>query len=214
MVGPLEVNIGSSVIVELHPKFAECCDGYRELVGEFFVLGHAAVALEHHGNLEFGWIRLAWLGQVELPAPCIETTRASNDVKTEREIRCVSSERPTDANVEFDRAARIAMAMCRHKTKGGLVAKDAAIMRRVADRCTDIATEFEGGETSRQRGRRSARRSTRSHLVIPRVPRRAVDRVERLPIGHRHRDAGCGDAICRLGPAACVFDLGANHRVY
>src|SRR6516162_7056199 len=71
---------------------------------------------------------------------------------------------------------------------GRLVTENAAIVRRVADRRTEVGPGIDAGQTSGQRGRRSTGGAARRACDVPRVVGRAVYRVVALAVCERDRN--------------------------
>ena len=70
------------------------------------------------------------------------------------------------------------------------MAKDAAIVRRVADRGTDVAAGLDPGQACGQRRRRAAGRAAWCARKVPGVVGGAVDLVVALPVGEHERHVG------------------------
>src|SRR3546814_1774216 len=69
------------------------------------------------------------------------------------------------------------MAGGRADAPGRLVPEYAAVMGGIADRGADVAARLQSGETGGERRRGSAGRAARRARQVPRIVRRAVDRI-------------------------------------
>ena len=87
-------------------------------------------------------------------------------------------------------AAGQLLALKRHDSHSRLVAEDAAIVRRVADRGADVAADLQARHAGRQGRRRAAGIAAGGTLQVPGVVGGAVDLVEALPVRQVQRDVG------------------------
>src|SRR6185295_17171911 len=76
------------------------------------------------------------------------------------------------------------------------MAEHPAVMGRVADRCADVATQFEASQSGGQGRGGPARRAARTSCDIPWIVRRAVDRIESLPVGQKRGHIGFAEYDC------------------
>src|SRR5438477_408276 len=132
--------------------------------------------------------------QPQLPARGVEGVGPGHHGQREREIVAAAGQRPHDVDVDRRRllpGQRLARA--RHDAPRRLVAVDAAEVRRVADGRADVAARLQRGEPGRERRRRAAGRPARRARDVPGIVRRAVDRVEALPVGEEERHVGLAE---------------------
>ena len=73
--------------------------------------------------------------------------------------------------------------------------ENTAEMRRIADRATNVAANFQAGETGRQCRCRSSGRTTWGALRIPGIAGGALDDVVTLEVGQPDRHVGLAEHI-------------------
>ena len=136
--------------------------------------------------------------------------RRCQDVHRQRQVECTARDRADRGDVEAVGAGLglELVAGHRHHAPSRLVAPDAAVMRRVADRRTDVAAQLQRAEPRSHRCGRAARRATRRSGQIPGVARGAVDLVEALPVGQRGRHIALAEDH-RAGAEQALY----RHRV-
>ena len=97
---------------------------------------------------------------------------------------------PGDRDVARLNHAGQQMAAIGHHAIGGLMAVDTAVMRRIADRGTDVGADFERRHAGGERHGGAARRSSGSARHVPGIVGGAVDGIEALPVGQHQRHIG------------------------
>ena len=107
-----------------------------------------------------------WQG--ELPAGAVDLVRAGHDLQRDLEVVRAARQRSDHGDVRLAQVRRQGLALRRADAEGRLVAEDAAVVGRVADRGADVAAGLEPGQAGGERRCRAAGRAARARARRPR----------------------------------------------
>ena len=164
--------------------------------------GH--VVIDPDGHLQVLERAAVKLRQVQTVAPRHDVVRPGHGQQGGLQVRRRTGQRADHGNVRLAaHVPRRRVAAHPEQVPSGLVAKDAAEVRRVADGPADVGAGLYAGEARRQRRRRPARGAAGNALQIVGIVGGAVDVVIALKICQHQRHVGLAEhhRASRLQPA-------------
>ena len=138
--------------------------------------------------------------------------RAGDHIERERKIGSASGHRADDRKIAFARQGRDPrrrLSATGNKTQCRLVSVDAAIMRRCAQRTTQVRAKRQRPEAAGKRRRRAARGPSGRAAEIPGIISCPVDVVVALPVAQHQRHIGLAE-----DDGARVLHAGDDQRVF
>ena len=149
-MGFARINFGPSVLAHFHLIFGQESGKFLNPLLHLAVNFSLRIRVDY-SDMVIAELPFSWLRQAHLPAHLIDIIGTGHHIQCYCKIIGTARQRSHCSDVGFGDCSRQGLALGRDNAVSRLVAINAAVMCRIADRRADIAASFKAGQPGGKR---------------------------------------------------------------